>query len=173
MKKRLISVLVAVLLIGLIATPAMALDEQTATATVGVNQVISITIADANSDGINFVGGTPPITEQGDTNQADGTPAVTITIATETNVEVDVGIMGAITLGDLALTNWKYSKLFDKVGIAGLTGAYVEVYGNEGPPGGSPIDLAFYHWIDIPDGTTSGTHTVDVSYKAQDTAIGF
>ncbi len=171
MKKLIISVLTALILVAVMAAPAVAVeDTQTATATVDVNQVISITIGDAGSAGINFVGGTPPISEQGDTDQLDGTPAVTITIENETNTEVDVGIMGTIFQGSLALSNWLYSTDFAKTGLAGLTGAYVEVYSDKGPPGGTPIVLDFYHWVTIPDGTATGTHKVTVSYKAKETS---
>ena len=126
-------------------------------------QTISITL----TGGISFGNITPPASQvDGDLTQTDGSPAIVITIATETDVVVDVGIKGTITSGDLALSNWFYSTQFDKGDITSLTGAYVEVYPDQGPPSGSPIPLDFYHWITVPEGTAAGSHTVNVSYKA-------
>jgi hypothetical protein len=162
MKKRLFaSLLLAVVLIATMAMPAIA-EEQSVGASVSVGEVISISLADAGSDSVNFAGGTPPITEQGDTSQLDGTPAVTITVGSETNVNVDISIKGEITGGSLALTNWLYSKDFAKTGITGLTDTYALVYDAAIP--GSVND--FYHWITIPDGTPAGSHAVTISYQA-------
>lgn len=170
MKKLLISVLTALLLIALLAVPAVAAEDETSTtASVTVGDVVSITIA----GGLNF-GSIAPGSDNvdGALAQTAGNPAIEITIVSETNVQVDVGITGNVTSGSLALSNWKYSTQFDKSDIASLTGpaTYVEVYSDQGPSG-SDIVLDFYHWISVPDGTTAGTHTVEVSYKA--TSIGF
>jgi hypothetical protein len=159
MKKLLISAVLALMLVAVMAVPAMgAQDEESVGASVSVNEFVNITL----SGSIDFGSLTPPQTEVGATGQSNGNPAITITVATETNVNVDISIKGAIATGTLALDNWKYSKAFDKVGIAGLTTSYVEVYDNVAKGSSN----AFYHWITVPDGTASGTHTVTVSYKA-------
>ena len=167
MKKLLTSISLALMLVAAMAVPAMAEEDSTSTtASVTVTTIVSITLADAGDDGgINFDGGTAgEVTEQGDNDQGDGTPAVTITVEPETNVSVDISIKGEITAGTgLDLDNWLYSKAFDKVGITGLTTDYAEVY--DGVAASSVND--FYHWITIPAGTPGGSHTVDVNYKAE------
>lgn len=163
MKRILISVLMTLVLVAVFAVPAMATEEASTEASVTVGEVVSITLA----GGIGFGPITPPVTAQGTTGQADVSPAITITVESETNVNVDIGIKGAITAGDLVLSNWLYSTLFDKSDIAGLTVSYVEVY--------TDADAVnnFYHWITLPEGTTAGSHTASVSYKAVKTGTGF
>jgi hypothetical protein len=160
-KKILISAVLALMLVAVIAVPAMAADEQSVGASVSVGEVVSITLIDAGAAGINFGPVTPPVTEQGDVAQSSGTPAIKVNVASETNVNVDISIKGAITGGNLALDNWLYSKDFAKTGITGLTTGYVGVYSDVGVG-----NYDFYHWIDVPAGTASGSHTVTVSYKA-------
>lgn len=164
MKKLLISVILSLLLVTIMAVPAIAAVEQITSASVTVGEVISITL----SGSIAFGSLSPGVSEVGATGQSDGSPAININVAPETNVQVDIGIKGAITSGNLALSNWLYSKDFAKTGITGLTTSYVGVYIDAGDG-----DKPFYHWITIPDGTAPGTHTVDVSYKAVETGSGF
>lgn len=157
MKKLLISMLVAITLLSVMVMPAMAAEEETSTtASVSVGEFVNITLGGS----INFGSITPPVTGQGATGQVDGTPAITVTVEPETNVNVDISIKGAIATGTLALSNWKYSSTFAGAKTA-LTGSYFEVYDNVGDG-----TQAFYHWIDVPAGTTSGSHTVTVNYKA-------
>lgn len=129
---------------------------------------ISITISSIT---INFDTVTPPVTRQGATGQSDGNPAITITIESDTTVAVDVGIMGTIKEGDLSLTNWEYSTAFES-GYTALNNFYVGVYFDQGPSG-TDIELPFYHWITVPEGTTAGYHEVEVSYKAIDASGSF
>lgn len=158
MKKLVISVLTALILVAVLTMPAVAVEEVSTTASVNVGDVISITLA----GGIDFGTVTPPVTRQGTLGQVDGSPSVNITVESETNLIIDIGIKGTLTAGDLALSNWEYSTQFDKSDIAELTTSYVEVYGDK-----VADDICnFYHWITVPDGTTSGSHTVSVSYKA-------
>ena len=158
MKRILISVLMALMLVTILALPAMAAEEETSTgASVTVGEFVNITLAGS----IDF-GATPPdTTEKGATGQITDSPAITITVESETNVNVDISIKGAIATGDLALSYWLYSKDFAKTGITGLTVGYVEVYDNVGE---GVHD--FYHWITVPPDTTPGSHTVTVGYKA-------
>ncbi len=134
------------------------------------DDIISITLSDPGSDGIDFGEVDPGSENVGDVLQDDGVPAVTVTVAPETDVAVDIGIMGTVTSGDLELSNWKYSQDFEKTTIASLTGSpHVAVYTNK-----VANDIcAFYHWITVPAGTTAGEHTVQVSYKAVKTGDPF
>jgi hypothetical protein len=160
-KKLLISISLALILVVALAVPAMAVDEQDVSAEVHVSTVISITLTDAGTGSINFAGGTPPITGQGDEDQSDGTPAIKVNVETETNVDVDIAIKGTAT-GSLALSNWKYSTTYagSKTSIPAAYGT--AVYSDVAP--GESGD--FYHWVDVPVGTPAGTQTCTVSYKA-------
>jgi len=164
LKKLLISVILSLLLVTIMAVPAIAEVEQTTSASVTVGEVISITL----SGSIAFGSLSPGVSEVGATGQSDGSPAININVAPETNVQVDIGIMGEITAGTLELSNWLYSVDFAKTGLTGLTALYAGVYTNVGVG-----DNDFYHWITIPGGTASGIHTVDVSYKAVKNGAGF
>jgi hypothetical protein len=147
----------ALMLVATMVVPAMAAEEEVGTtASVSVNEFVNITLGGS----INFGSLTPPQSDVGATGQTDGNPAITITVEPETNVDIDISIKGAINTGNLALSNWKYSTTFGGA-KTGLTGSYIEVYDTAG----SSSD--FYHWIDVPAGTDSGSHTVDVSYKAE------
>lgn len=163
-KKVVFGTLIALMLVAAVTTPVLADNEQSTTASVTVNEVVSITLSGA----IDFGSVTPPVTEQGTTGQGDGSPAITVNVGSETNINVDIGIKGT-TSSDIALSNWKYSKLFDRSDIAGLTTSYVAVYTSAA---GSSSN-AFYHWITVPTGTAAGPQTATVSYKAVKTGTGF
>jgi hypothetical protein len=168
MKKLIISVCTVLILVSVLAIPSMAAEDETwSTASVDVNEFVSISL----SGSLDFGSVTPPIIqEDGDLTQTDGNPAITITIEPETNVLVDVGIMGALTGGTtLALSNWFYSTLVNKTDITALTGLFVEVYADKA----ANDTCDFYHWITVPDGTASGSHTANVSYKAVTADSGF
>jgi spore coat protein U-like protein len=166
MKKRIIAALaITLLLVATLSLPAVALDEQSVTAAVIVDGYISITL----SGSISFGQIEPPANEVKASGQSEGNPAITITVASETNVNVDIGIKGTLNSGSLALEYWKYSKDFAKTGITGLTDSYELVYANVGANSVNP----FYHWITVPDGTASGMHTITVNYKAVETGTSF
>lgn len=167
MKRLLISLMIVLLLVGLIAMPVLADTEKSVTASVTVSEVVSITLTDTGTQGINFGMLNAGDTHKGDTDQSDGTPAVQVNIGSETNVNVDIGIKGTTT-GALALSNWKYSTTFAGT-PASLTGSYVAVYTNSAAGSGN----AFYHWIDLPAGTPAGTYNCTTYYKAVKTSSGF
>jgi len=158
-KRFVFGTLIALMLVAAVATPVLAATEQETTASVTVNQVISISLTDAGSGGINFGPVTPPVTGQGDVAQSSGTPAIKVVVAPETNVAIDINIKGATTSA-LALANWKYSDTFAGAKTA-LTTSFVQVY-DEKAAGSYDV----YHWIDVPTSTASGTHTATVTYQA-------
>jgi hypothetical protein len=166
MKKRLIlSLAIALLLIATLALPAVAAeDEQQVTGSVSVGETISITFTGA----INFGSLSPGDTEISASGQTDNTtPAITITVEDETNINVDIGIKGVITTGSIPLNDWLYGTDFTKTGI-GLSTDYAKVYSDVGHG-----DYKFFHWITIPSNALAGTHTVEVSYKAVATGTAF
>jgi hypothetical protein len=158
LKRILISILVAVLLVAVVALPAVAAEEEASTtASVSVGEIVNITL----TGGINFGSVTPPVVDLEPTGQSDGNPAITITVESDTNVNVDISIMGALTSGSLALTNWKYSVTYASTKNS-IPDTYAIVYTDVGDG-----DYSFYHWIDVPAGTPSGSHQISVSYKAE------
>ena len=164
MKMRLITTLLMTLMLTVtLALPAVAADEQSRDASVTVTApetLISITLTDPGSPGIQF-GSIPPsgtvIPAEG---QSDGTPAIQVNVAIETNVQVDINIMGSTT-DALTLDNWMYSKTFVEVPFS-LTSSYVPVYTDVTAGDSKP----FYHWIIVPVGTTAGAYSASISYKA-------
>lgn len=167
MKRLLISLTAVLLLIGIVALPVQAAQEQSLGASVTVSEVVSITLTDAGTAGINFGTLSAGVTGQGDTDQSNGTPAVKVNVGSETNVSVDIGIKGS-TAGALGLSNWKYSTTFAGTKTS-LTGSYLAVYTSKAASSASD----FYHWIDVPGGTTAGIYTCTVYYKAVKTGTGF
>ena len=167
MKMRLtIALAMALMLVATLALPAVAVQEDTRTASVTVNSFVSISLSAGN---IVFSDVTPPVTGQGASGQVNGTPAVTITIEAETNGDVDIGIKGAITTGTLALANWKYSTSF-----IGTKTSIPLAYGSPVYTAAIPGSVnAFYHWIDVPVSTDSGSHSITVTYKAVPTGTPF
>ena len=148
-------------------TPAMAANVDQLTASVTVNEVISITLTDAGTAGINFGAVSAPVTGQGDVDQNASTPAVKVNVGAETNVNVDIGIKGS-TAGTLALSNWKYSTLHAGTKDP-IPATYALVYSAKSP--GSIVD--FFHWINVPSETAANTYTCTVYYKAVKTGTGF
>lgn len=167
MKRLLISLITVLLLLGLLVIPVQADKEKSVTASVTVSEVVSITLTDTGTEGINFGMLNAGDTHNGDTDQSDGTPAVQVNIGPETNVNVDIGIKGTTT-GALTLSNWKYSITFAGT-PASLTGSYVAVYTNAAAGSSN----GFYHWIDLPAITAAGTYNCTVYYKAVKTGSSF
>ena len=162
-----VSIVLALSLVFLMVTPALAANEQPLTASVTVNEVISITLTDTVTPGINFGSVSAGVTGQGDVDQNISTPAVKVNVNGETNVNVDIGIKGS-TAGTLALTNWKYSTTFAGAKDP-IPATYALVYSARSP--GSSVD--FFHWIDVPGGTAANTYTCTVYYKAVRTGTAF
>lgn len=153
--------------ITLAGLPGSASGEKYIGATLFINQVLSITLVDAGAAGINFGAVTPPA-EPGDADQTASTPAVAINVGAETNINVDIGIKG-ITTGALTIGNWEYATSY--VGAkTPLTNTYVTVY----PDVGSSSSNGFWHWVNVPAGTTGGSSfSCTVFYKAVSTGSGY
>jgi hypothetical protein len=156
----------SLLLVAILATPAMAAQEQSVGASVSVGEYVSITLADGGThSGLNF-SANPDGTPYDDNDQTQTNPAMKVIVGSETNVNVDIGIKGS-TSSALALDSWKYCDTY--LGIkAGLTTSYVAVYTNA-----TPGTFNFYHWVTVPAATPSGSYSATVYYKAVKTATGF
>jgi len=167
MKRIFISLAVVLALVAVMAVPAMAAEEQNLGASVSVNEFISITLTDTSPTGITFGSVNDGSTDNPDTAQSETTPAVSVNVASETNVDVDLGIKGDEVTG-LPLSNWKYSTTYAGT-KSGLTTSYVAFDTNVSP--GASSDL--WHWLDVPDGTTAGSYNTNFYYKAIATGGSF
>ena len=162
-----ISILVLALMLAIItAVPVMAADEQSLGASASVNSVVSITLVDEGTSGINF-GSQNAGSTYGDQDQSDGIPAVQVSVENETSGNVDIGIKGVAGNGTLSLSDWQYSLTFNGT-KTGLTVSYVEEYTDVGVG-----DYDFYHWVTIPAGETAGANDCTVYYKAVATGGAF
>ncbi len=92
MKKVLISLGLAMVLVMAVVAPVMAL-EGTQTASVTVDSYISSTITDAGSAGMNFGSLNPGTSDNAEIDQ-NGIGAINITVAAETNVVTKIGMKG-------------------------------------------------------------------------------
>ncbi len=160
MKKLISSIVIALSLVAVMATPAMAADEQSVPATLAVNTFINITLVDAGSSGINFGSVDPGATSVGDVDQTTTTPAIQVCVAMDTNVLVDIWVKAAVDVS-LDVTHWQCSTTYTAEKIA-LSPNYSSVY----TAAERGDNKAFYHWIDIPEGTMGGSYAGTVYYKA-------
>ena len=167
LKRLLIPLVLAGAIAALTASPVLAADEQSVGASVTVGELVSITLADAGTSGINFGAAQPGTEDKGDADQSDGTPAISVVVESETNINVDIAVKGTAT-GSLDLSEWEYSTAFAGPNVSIPASYGSAVYADQGI--GS---YAFYHWVDVPAGTPSGSQICTVYYKAIATGGSF
>ena len=113
MKARLIaSLVIALMLVAVLALPAMADESGTVTASVTVTEYKSITITDEAPTGITFGSLNPDTSDNPDltTTPMDAShPSVTVSVDSGTNVVVDLKVSGTDFSGTFAVSNAKYS----------------------------------------------------------------
>jgi hypothetical protein len=172
MKKRnlFISLACALVLVAIMAAPVMAV-EGTETASVTINTYISATITDAGDPGINFGALNPGATNSPEAAQ-DGTGAINITVAAETNVACKIGIKGSGDFSDggtnsfaLGSATWDTDNL--PAGATAMTTSYAQI-GTDTTPG-TERSQEVWHWISIPAGQTAASYTATFYYKADQT----
>jgi len=128
------------------------------------NIYISFTVTDYSGDGIKFGSLNPGTTDQ----PADQTPsqgAVTLTVSTETNVDVNVQIRGDNFSGpgNISIANVKYNSVNTTLGASTMQTSYVTWYTVSAYAG----DVhQCYHWISIPAGQTPGDYSSTFYYQA-------
>lgn len=131
-------------------------------------EFISFTVTDYNGDGIKFGSLDPGQSDQ----PADGQPsqgAVTITVGTETNVDVDVKVTGTdftVSGNTIAVGNVKYNDENDSGGATALTTSYATWYSVSASPSSDHVTQVYY-WITIPPGQPAGDYASTFSYKAE------
>ena len=116
-------------------------------------------------DGIDFGSLTVGATDQ-PADQTGSVGAATLTVGSETNVNVDVQLRGAdFTAGGntIAVGNVKYNDTDTTVGAGTLTTSYVTWYSVNA----NTADVTqCYHWISIPGGQAAGDCTSTFYYQA-------
>jgi len=172
MKKVFISLVVALILVALMAVPAMAgAVEQSKTASVTVNTYISATVTDAGAAGINFGSLDPGATNQPEAAQ-NGAGAVNVTVAAETNVACKIGIKGSGDFSDggtntFALGQAKWDSDNAVAGATAMSTSYAQI-GTDTTPG-TARSQEIWHWISIPAGQVAAAYTTNFYYKANTT----
>jgi len=128
-------------------------------------EFISFTVTDYNNDGVLFSTLNPGQLNQ-PADQTAGVGAVTLTVGSETSVNVNVQLKGTdFTYGGntIPISNVKYNNTNTPVGASTLTGSYVTWYT---VTAGSGDIHQCYHWISIPNGQVAGPYTSTFFYQA-------
>ena len=164
MKKLTISIALALLLVAAIAIPVMA-AEQNLTASVTITEVISVTVADAGSNGIQFGELAQGDTEQPDIAQStsdDSTPAVTVTMGAENNVDCDVNIKGTDFHTSIPIENAKWAEGAHDASKNVMTDSFALVKSDVAASG----VVSIWHFITIPGDAAGGTFDSTFTYEA-------
>lgn len=156
--------LAMVLMLCLMAVPAMAAEEQSATANVTVTEYISITLTDTAPAGIQFGNVAPGSSDNPDTAQNNTIPSVNITVASETNINVNLTINGTdfSGAGTITIDNAKWNAASDNATATALSTTYANFATNQAP--GNSTEL--WHWLTIPAMQAAGDYSSTFSYKA-------
>lgn len=165
MKKRiLISLALALSLVAVLAVPAMAATEKTAS--VGVNEYISFTVIDPDPTGINFGSLNPGTTDNPEAQQGTA-GAVTLTVNAETNVDCNIQTKGSGDFTDgthtIALSNAKWDKDNAVTGATTMTTTYATI---DTSTAGTAKSVDVWHWLTIPGGQYATTYTTTFYYQA-------
>jgi hypothetical protein len=162
-KKILISAVLALMLVAVIAVPAMAdaPGEVGKTATVTVTAYKSVTVTDNGATGLSF-GSLNPGTEK----QAEAaSPSLTISAAAENNGTVAVSIKGTDFSGTghtLTIDNAFWKTTNDSVTATAMTISYASV---TTLAAGAHVDI--YHWLSIPAAQAADSYTSTFTYKTE------
>jgi hypothetical protein len=162
MKKLVISLALALLLIAAVAIPVMADDI---TASVTVTEYSSVTITDNGAAGLAFGSLNPGTVKQAETD----TPSVTVTAAAENNTDVDIKISGT-DFDDGGSNNFAIANAFwndandagtatemKKTGVS--TDTVATLSANES------VDI--YHWISVPATQEAATYSSTFTYVSE------
>jgi len=165
MKKVLISLALVLMLIAVMATPIMAVED-TKTASVAVNEYISFTVTDAGAAGVNFGSLNQASTDNPEADQGIS-GAVTLAVAAETNVDCNIQTKGSGDFTDgthtIALSNAKWDKDSDVTGATTMTTSYVTI---DTSTAGSTKSVDVWHWLSIPSGQYAATYSTTFYYQA-------
>jgi hypothetical protein len=156
-KKVLISVLLSLLLVGILAVPAMSDDI---TASVTVKSFSSVTITDTVPAGLQFGNLDPGTVKQSEANS----PSVTVAAAAENNINVTISISGtdfsdgshSFAVGNVF---WNTS---NDAGSATTMSTAPAAVGTLSA--GQSVQI--YHWLSIPTAQSAGTYSSTFTYTS-------
>ena len=163
MKKLLISLAMVLVLVGIMAAPAMAVDEEV-TASVTVSEVIDITISDAETDGIQFGTLDPDTADNPDEAQStadDTIPAVTVAINPATNVDCNVSLKGTAFDTSIPITGASFAEGAHDAAKTYMTTSYQSVATSVAPN----TDVELWLFLSIPSGAAGGAHSSTYTYE--------
>ena len=162
MKRVLTSLALVLMLVAVMAAPAMAVEESKP-ASVTVNSLVSVTITDHGDAGLQFGS-----LDRGTVKAAEAnTPAITIVAGSENNVDVEVFIKGTdFSAGThtIAIGNAFYHDSDDSDAATAMATDYPGTAWKTVAPGAS---LDIYHWLSIPSDTWAGDYTSTFTFKAE------
>jgi len=166
MKVRLIaSLIVAMMLVALMAAPLMAVSG-TVPASVTVSEYISFTVTDNGAAGLQFGSLDPGTTDVPEAAQ-NGTGAVTLTVAAETNVNCDIEVKATdfTGAGTIAITNAKYG-ITSTLAAATAFAAANTYYTLDTSTALAAKTVNVWHWLSIPSVQEAGSYSSTFTYQA-------
>ena len=152
-------------LVALCVAPASAGNPENLTASVTVNSIVSLTVADHGDTGINFgsvvyAGNIKELAQNG-TNGA-----VSLTLGAEGNADCDLRINGSGNFSagagksiPLSQATWNTANETNTATAVTTTATTMAV----ASPG---TTTEVYHWLTVPMGTAAGTYTTTFTYTA-------
>jgi len=167
-KTVLLSMGVVSAIIANLTLPVMAAeDTATSIASVTINEIVSVTLADPSPDGVNFGSVNDGTTGNPDLdNDSAAGYAIQVQVGSETNVNVSVNIKGENFTngsgGTIYISN-AYFSTFNEFGGANTMETSYKYVGSVSAGGGN-VDV--FHWLDVPDGTAPGTYQSTFTYQA-------
>ena len=164
MKRIFVSLMLVLMLVAVMAVPAMAATEKTASVT--VTETISFTVTDHGVAGINFGNLAQGTTDNKEAAQ-NGAGAVTLAVGSETNVDCNVQISASGDFSDathtIALSNAHWDIDNAVAGYTAMTTTYATI-------GTSTHGVAYsqdvWHWLSIPSAQYAGDYTSTYYYQA-------
>jgi hypothetical protein len=169
MKRILISLFLSLLLVSIMALPAMA-DEvtQEVGASVSIGEIISATIVDNGDSGLLFGSMAKGEGYKAEAAQ-NGIGAVTITVAAETNVDCAIGVKATdfedtSTSEILSITNAKYGTTNAEGSATAFAAANTYYSLGSHTVGATATTVEAYHWLQIPNDQVAGSYESTFTY---------
>ena len=149
-------------------------DTQTASATVTVNELVSITLTDAGGGGVIFGSSDPGINDIGDADQTSVIPAIRVTNDAVSNVNVNVDVKGTDFTGTPSGSMVAGQATYDDENLpseGSETGKAETTLANAYP--GTPYyssiapgnDADFWFFLDIPSGQAAASYSSTLTFQ--------
>lgn len=164
--KLIVSLVIAMMLVAVLAAPAMAVSD-TVPASVTVSEYISFTVTDNGAAGLQFGSLDPGTTNEPEAAQ-NGTGAVTLTVAAETNVGCDIQVKATdftYSTYTIAITYAKYG-ITSTLGTATAFAAADTYYTLDTSTALAAKTVDVWHWLSIPSVQEAGSYSSTFTYQA-------